>query len=282
MDIKIIGVIGAGQMGSGIAQVFATRGFEVVMQDVEEQFCERGLNLIKSSLDKMVSKGKLSKDECDAVLERIKTTTNMEDLQKVNFAIEAATEELSLKKEIFKRLDELLPPDVILASNTSSLSISKLASVTKRPVKVIGMHFMNPVPLIKGVEVISSPLTDKDTEKTVIDLAQKLDKTVIRSKDKAGFVANRILMPMINEAIFTLSEKVAKKEDIDSCMTACCNFPMGPLALADLIGLDTVESILNIMYTELGDPKYKPCLLLEKYVKEGKLGRKTKEGFYEY
>jgi len=282
MAINLIGVIGAGQMGAGIAQVFAAAGFNVVMQDIKDEFCARGLKGIEVSLEKMVTKGKLSNEDCQGILSRIKTTTKIEDLKNTDFVVEAATENIDLKLEIFRKLDQLLPANAVLASNTSSISITKIAAATKRPTKVIGMHFMNPVPVMKGVEVIRGLATDDESEKLVADLISKLGKTMVRAGDSAGFVANRILAPMINEAIYTLYEGIASREDIDNCMTACCNFPMGPLALADLIGLDTLLTILTVMHTELGDTKYRPCPLLRKYVDAGWLGRKTGRGFYQY
>lgn len=282
MTIKTVGVVGAGQMGAGIAQVFAAAGFNVVMQDIKQEFCDRGLKGITSSLEKAVAKGKLTEDERKNTIGRIKTTTKIEDLKSTDFVVEAATENVGLKLEIFKKLDEITSPNTILASNTSSISITKIAASTKRPAKVIGMHFMNPVPIMKGVEVIKGLSTDSESENVVAELIQKLGKTMVRSNDSAGFVANRILMPMINEAVYALNEGVASREDIDNCMTACCNFPMGPLALADLIGLDTVLAILNVLHTELGDPKYRPCPIIKRYVDAGWLGRKTGRGFYQY
>ena len=282
MQIKTIGVIGAGQMGAGIAQVFAMKGFNIIMQDIKDEFCQRGLKGIEKSVTKMAEKGKIPADDVQPILQRIKTTVNIDDMKDACFVIEAATENIELKLDIFRHLDSILPEGSILASNTSSISITKIASATNRPTKVIGMHFMNPVPIMKGVEVIRGLTTDAETEKVVAGLVETLGKTLVRSNDFPGFVANRVLMPMINEAAFALYEGVAEKEDIDNCMMACCNFPMGPLALADLIGLDTVLAILNVLHTELGDPKYRPCPLIRKHVEAGWLGRKTKRGFYKY
>lgn len=281
-NIKTIGVVGAGQMGAGIAQVFAAAGFSVIMHDIKPEFCDRGLTTIKKSLGKFLEKGKITKDAHDAAMANIRTTTNIDDLSAAGFAIEAATENAGLKLEIFKKLDSVLPKDAILATNTSSISITKIASVTGRPERVIGMHFMNPVPVMKGVEVIRGLATGAEAEKIVAGLVETLGKTMVKSNDSPGFIANRVLMPMINEAAYALYEGVAEKGDIDNCMTACCNFPMGPLALADLIGLDTVLAILNVLHTELGDPKYRPCPLIRKYVDAGRLGRKSGRGFYDY
>lgn len=282
MTIKTIGVVGAGQMGSGIAQVFAAKGFNVIMQDIKEEFCGRGLAVITKSLGKLLAKEKISKEDHDNTIANIKTTTNIEDLKGADFVVEAATENVGLKLEIFKKLDRIVPKDAILASNTSSISIGKIGEATTRANKVIGMHFMNPVPVMKGVEVISSKVTDENTKKVVATLVLTLGKTQVRSNDFPGFIANRVLMPMINEAAWALHQGVASTEDIDTCMMACCNFPMGPLSLADLIGLDTVVAILNVMYDGFKNEKYKPCPLLLEHVESGRLGRKTKKGFYDY
>jgi 3-hydroxybutyryl-CoA dehydrogenase len=282
MTIKTIGVIGAGIMGSGIAQVFASKGFNVILQDIKDEFCERGLSTIKKSLGKMLAKERISQEDHDKAISNITITTSIADLQSADFAVEAATENVDLKLEIFKKLDATLPKDAILATNTSSIPITKIADATSRPTKVIGMHFMNPVPIMKGVEIIRGKETDKDVEEVVVKLAKELGKTVVRSNDFPGFIANRILMPMINEAAYALHDGVAEKEDIDTCMIACCNFPMGPLALADLIGLDTVVAILNVIYDGFGDEKYKPCPLLLELVQAGSLGKKSGKGFYDY
>lgn len=282
MNIKKVAVIGAGVMGSGIAQVFAMAGFDVVIYDIKTMACERAIKSVKKSLDKFLKKNVITKTAYKHITNRISTTTNIEDLADADFVIEAATENIDIKKEIFKKLDLILRKDVVIATNTSAISIKKLASVTKRPSKIIGMHFMNPVPLIKGVEIIKSEKTDNKTEGLVVDLAIKLGKTVVRSNDVTGFISNRVLMPMINEAVYALHDGVASKEDIDECMVSCLGFPMGPLAMADLIGLDTVRSILKVMYEGLDDPKFKPCPLINEMVRKGYLGRKSGRGFYEY
>ncbi|OGQ23006.1 MAG: 3-hydroxybutyryl-CoA dehydrogenase [Deltaproteobacteria bacterium RIFCSPLOWO2_02_FULL_44_10] len=280
--LKTIGVIGAGQMGSGIAQVFATAGFHVVLQDTNAKQCAEAKKGIEKSLTKFVEKGKLAADQKENILARLTTTTELQGMKQADVVIEAVTENLNLKLQIFSQLDHIAPLHAILASNTSSISITSLAAATHRPDKVIGMHFMNPVPLMKGVEVIHGQQTSAETAKVIASLIQKLGKTHVSSKDVAGFVANRILMPMIREAIETLEQGVASRDDIDRCMIDCCNFPMGPLALADLIGLDTCASILHVMADGLGNDKYRPTKLMQKMIAEGKLGRKTGEGFYNY
>lgn len=282
MNIQTIGVIGAGQMGSGIAQVFAQAGFKVILQDIDAKRLESAVAGITKSLSKFVEKGKLDEATKNAALANLKTTTVLADFAAADFAIEAATENQSLKEKIFTELSRVAKVGAILATNTSSIPISALAKVTAHPEQVIGMHFMNPVPLMKGVEVIRGEKTDDATHQTVLSLVETLKKSFVRSKDKAGFVANRILMPMIREAMLTLQEGVSEKEDIDRCMVDCCNFPMGPLALADLIGLDTVQSILNVMVEGLKGEQYRPPQILNDLVKAGKLGRKSGEGFYVY
>jgi 3-hydroxybutyryl-CoA dehydrogenase len=282
MEIKTLGVVGAGQMGAGIAQVASASGLSVIMSDVQDAFLERGFAAIEKSLGRMVKKEKISADDQQAILGRIEGTTSIDDMAKADFVVEAATEQEALKLQIFRDLDEFCKAEVILSSNTSSISITKIAGATKRPGKVIGMHFMNPVPMMKLVEIINGLATTDETYQTTRDLALKLGKTPVPANDFPGFVANRILMPMINEAIYALFEGVGKAEDIDQVMKLGMNHPMGPLALADLIGLDTVLAVLEVLNSGLGDDKYRPCPLLRKYVDAGWLGQKTGRGFYNY
>ena len=279
---EVIGVVGAGTMGNGIAQVVARAGYRVVMRDVKDEFLERGLAAIDKSLQRDVEKERLAADEKDVIRGRIQATTSLEPLRDASIVIEAVTENLEVKTEIFKTLDQITPPETILASNTSSISITKLGAATSRADKVIGMHFMNPVPVMKLVEVIRGIATSDETYERVRALTEKLGKTALDCQDSPGFVSNRVLMPMINEAIFTLYEGVATRESIDGIMKLGMNHPMGPLTLADFIGLDVCLAIMNVMHEGFGDPKYRPCPLLRRYVDAGWLGRKTGRGFYEY
>ena len=282
MDIKKIAVLGAGQMGNGITQVAACAGYQVVMIDIKQEFVDKGVATIEKSLSKLVSKERMTQQEADDARARISTSVDRSACHDVDLAIEAVPEILELKLSIFAELDEICKPECILASNTSSISISEIAGATKRPEKVIGMHFMNPVPIMKLVEIINGKQTSDDTNSAVISAAEKMGKTALSCNDAPGFVSNRILCPMLNEAILTLQEGVAKPEAIDGIMKLGMNHPIGPLALSDLIGLDTVLHIMNVLHEGLGDDKYAPAPLLIDMVDQGKLGRKSGEGFYQY
>ena len=282
MEVKTFGVIGAGQMGSGIAQVAAQCGLKVILNDIKAEFVERGLSGISSILARSVEKGRMPAEEKDALLANIEASTDIADMSAADFVVEAAIENEELKFEIFRNLDRICDKEAVLATNTSSIPIGRIAAQTGRPEKIIGMHFMNPVPLMKLVEVIRGIATSQETFRTTWDLALRFGKTPAEANDFPGFIANRILMPMINEAIFCLYQGIGKREDIDTVMKLGMNHPMGPLALADLIGLDTCLAIMQTLYDGFNDPKYRPCPLLRKYVEVGWLGRKTGRGFYEY
>ena len=282
MEIKTFGVVGAGQMGNGIAQVAAMSGLQVIMNDIKTEFVEKGVATINKILSRGVEKGRMTEDEKNGILGRIKTSVDLGDMAPADFVVEAATENEPIKYQIFKDLDATCRPEVILATNTSSIPIGRIAAQTGRPDKVIGMHFMNPVPVMKLVEVIRGIATSDETFNTTWALSEKFGKTPAEASDFPGFIANRILLPMINEAVYCLYHGVGKREDIDTVMKLGMNHPMGPLALADLIGLDTCLAIMETLYDGFKDSKYRPCPLLRKYVEAGWLGRKTGHGFYEY
>lgn len=283
MSFQHVGIIGAGQMGNGIAQVVAAQNIRVTMVDVNQPALQQGIQTIERSCDRLIKKEKMSEDKKTNLLAKIKTTQNFSDIADCDIVIEAATENIDLKLKIFRQLDEVCHPNCILASNTSSISITKIASATNRPEKVCGMHFMNPVPLMKLVEGIKGLQTSDESFNQVKIFAEKLGKVWVAStKDMPGFVVNRILMPMINEAVYTLHEGIASVEDIDAAMKLGTNQPMGPLTLADFIGLDTCLAIMQVLYQGLGDSKYRPCPLLVKYVEAGWFGRKSGRGFYNY
>ena len=282
MDIRTIGIVGAGQMGSGIAQVAAQAGFDVLLHDVSEALITRGLNGLKAGLDRVVARGKMTQEERDKILSHIRPMPAFEDLRRADFIIEAATENEPLKIDLFKRLHAICRPEVILASNTSSISITRLGSAASRPEKVIGMHFMNPVPVMRLVEIVRGLATAPETYECVKALAERMGKATMVAEDSPGFVVNRVLLPMINEAVYAVYEGVGRVEDVDTAMKLGTNQPMGPLELADLIGLDTCLAIMEVMQDVLGDDKYRPCPLLKKYVDAGYLGRKSGRGFYKY
>jgi len=282
MDFQRIGVIGAGTMGNGIAHVFARSGFNVLLCDVEQKFLDRGMQTIAKNLDREVAKNKISASDKEATLARIQPVTTRDLVATCEFVVEAATEKFDIKTAIFRDLDQFCPPGVILASNTSSISITKLAALTKRPDKVIGMHFFNPVPVMKLVEVIRGLATSQATYDTVRDLSLKLEKTPVEVNDAPGFVSNRVLMPLLNEAMYAVMEGVATPAAVDEVFKLGMAHPMGPLTLADFIGLDVCLDIMRVMLDGLGDPKYRPCPLLIKMVDAGWLGRKSGRGFYTY
>ena len=282
MDIKTVGVLGAGTMGNGIAHVFAKAGLRVLLRDVDQKFLDRGMQTIAKNLEREAAKGKITNEQREQAIKNIEPAVGRGGLEACDFVIEAATEKFDIKSELFRELDRVCRPDVILASNTSSISITKLAALTKRPDKVIGMHFFNPVPVMKLVEVIRGIATSNETYGKVKELALKLEKTPVEVNDFPGFVSNRVLMPLINEAIFTVMEGVATPEAVDEVFKLGMAHPMGPLTLADFIGLDVCLDIMRVMETGLGDPKYRPCPLLIKMVDAGWLGRKSGRGFYQY
>ncbi|MCI8477130.1 MAG: 3-hydroxybutyryl-CoA dehydrogenase [Oscillospiraceae bacterium] len=281
-EIKVIGIVGAGQMGSGIAQVAAVSGYSVLLYDAFPGVAAKSLQRIQASLDKLLSKGRLEQAVYDAASKAFSVVDTLEDIARADLVVEAAVEDVKLKKEIFTALDQAAAPDVILASNTSSISLTEIASATKRADKVIGMHFFNPAPVMKLLEVVKGYSTSQETIDTILTIGKQMNKVTVVAVDKAGFIVNRILDPMLNEAIFLLEEGIGTAEDIDNGMKFGCNHPMGPLALTDLIGLDVLLAVMEVLYREYGDSKYRPAPLLKKMVRAGKLGKKTGEGFFKY